>query len=60
MPGFRKMIGSGYWSQSSSVQVLGYTSKPIAIEVSRYDGHEQIVDIVEGQMEYHIVHPEAD
>ncbi|MEX1268632.1 MAG: FG-GAP-like repeat-containing protein [Balneolaceae bacterium] len=49
--------GSGYWSQNSSVQVLGFERWPIAIEVIWYDGASQTVDFKEGQMEYVVVHP---
>ena len=52
--------GSGYWSQNSSVQVLGYESQPTGIEVVWHDGHEQIIDITEGQMEYQVVHTNVD
>lgn len=52
--------GSGYWSQNSSAQVLGYEEWPQAIEVQWHDGNQQMVEVIEGQMEYRIVHPDID
>lgn len=52
--------GSGYWSQNSRVQVLGYEDLPTAIEVLWHDGLTQITDVKEEQMEYVILHPEAN
>lgn len=50
--------GSGYWSQNSFTQILGFDSNPKSIEVKWFDGTLQIVEIVEGQMDYVINHPD--
>ena len=46
--------GSGYWSQNSAKQVLGTVAgkRPIAIEVTWFDGTTQRVDVVEGRRDY--------
>ena len=48
--------GSGYWSQNSFTQVLGYNSgkKPISIEITWFDGSHETVKIVKNKMNYHI------
>ena len=50
--------GSGYWSQNSFTQVLGYDEPPSAIEVTWFDGTIQTVDISESQFDYRIIYPE--
>jgi hypothetical protein len=49
--------GSGYWSQNSAIQIMGYQNQVEAIEVRWYDGSEQKVDIKPGQWRYEIYHP---
>lgn len=41
--------GSGYWSQNSAVQVLGFSQSPAAVEVQWPSGEIQTVDLSEGQ-----------
>lgn len=45
------LAGSGYWSQNSAVQVLGFSKEPVAAEVTWHTGDVQVVDISEGQTE---------
>jgi len=49
--------GSGYWSQNSKVQVLGYDGKPKQIEVIWPDGTRRHVDVEEDRLEYEIAYP---
>ncbi len=49
--------GSGYWSQNSAIQIMGYQNQVEAIEVRWYDGSEQKVDVKPGQWSYEIYHP---
>lgn len=44
--------GSGYWSQNSTTQVLGYSGIPESIYVYWPDGHTQIEKIQNGMMDY--------
>lgn len=46
--------GSGYWSQNSSVQVVGYSEFPAEIEVRWFDGKTDRIDTSENQMDYQI------
>lgn len=50
------MTASGYGSQNSFTQVLGYKPGAAQIEVTWPDGKKEIVDIVSGQMNYEIVY----
>jgi len=43
--------GSGYWSQNSSVQVMGFSKRPAAAEVTWHTGDVQKVELNEGQTE---------
>ncbi len=47
--------GSGYWSQNSAIQVLGYQQNVEAIEVQWYDGSTRQIPFVSGKMNYQIV-----
>ncbi len=44
--------GSGYWSQNSTVQILGVSGTPEAVEVTWFDGRVDQIDIDPGQMDY--------
>ncbi|HKK47179.1 MAG TPA: FG-GAP-like repeat-containing protein, partial [Balneolaceae bacterium] len=48
--------GSGYWSQNSSVQVLGTDTHPKKIRITWFDGRKQEVDIDNTKMEYVITY----
>lgn len=50
--------GSGYWSQNSLTQVLGYNESPSAIEVTWFDGTVQTVEINSGQTNYQVSYPD--
>ena len=52
-------VGSGYWSQNSFTQVLGYDSgkKPAGIVVSWFDGSRETVKIEKHKMDYRINYP---
>lgn len=50
--------GSGYWSQNSFTQVLGYDESPAAIEVTWFDGTVQTVDFSADQTDYRISYPQ--
>ncbi len=39
--------GSGYWSQNSAVQVLGYSQTPVKVEVTWFDGKIETYEISE-------------
>ncbi len=47
--------GSGYWSQNSTVQVMGAAKKAVKIEVNWFDGMQQIVNVDPTKMDY-IIH----
>lgn len=47
---------SGYWSQNSFRQVLGFRDGASQIEITWPDGQREMVDIVPGQMDYEIVY----
>ncbi|HKK45036.1 MAG TPA: FG-GAP-like repeat-containing protein [Balneolaceae bacterium] len=49
--------GSGYWSQDSPVQVMGYSEWPAKIEVIWSDGQRSVVDVIENKKEYSIPYP---
>ena len=42
--------GSGYWSQSSALQILGRAGEVSSVEVTWFDGSIKTVDLSEGQM----------
>jgi len=46
--------GTGYWSQNSSTQVLGFSGIPEAIEVMWFDGKKDLIDVDEETMTYEI------
>ncbi len=46
--------GSGYWSQNSATQILGYSGVPEAIEVRWFDGTKDSIPITSDQWEYEI------
>lgn len=48
--------GSGYWSQNSATQVMGWAMNVAAIEVYWFDGTTQNVDVEDGQLNYVIEH----
>lgn len=50
--------GSGYWSQNSLTQVMGFRETPTAVEVQWFDGANQIVPVADDQMEVMISYPE--
>jgi len=50
--------GSGYWSQNSFTQVMGFDESPTAIEVTWFDGTVQTVEFNDGQMDYQVSYPE--
>lgn len=51
--------GSGYWSQNSYTQVLGFGSRnPSAIEVKWFDGMTEEITIEQGKMDYIILYSE--
>lgn len=50
------LTASGYWSQNSFTQVLGYRQGASQIEVTWPDGKKETVDIVSGQMNYEILY----
>ncbi len=50
--------GSGYWSQNSFTQVMGFDVMPIAIEVTWFDGTVQTIEINEDQTDYRVTYPE--
>jgi len=50
--------GSGYWSQNSFTQVLGYGEiRPVAVEISWFDGTSQTMNLADEQKDYIITHP---
>lgn len=51
--------GSGYWSQNSFTQILGYSSakRPAAIDVYWFDGKRETVHIEKHKMKYTITYP---
>lgn len=53
--------GSGYWSQNSFTQVLGYgEASPVSVEITWFDGTSQSVELVVERKEYIIHHPEYE
>jgi len=44
--------GSGYWSQNSTVQVMGFSKTPVAAEVTWDTGEVQVVELSDGQTEF--------
>lgn len=50
-------VGSGYWSQSSTTQVMGYSEMPKQIEVAWFDGRTDVVDVSRGNRSYFIEYP---
>jgi len=50
------MTASGYWSQSSKAQVLGYQEWPDQIKVAWPDGSLQYIPMEQGVYHYEIVH----
>lgn len=46
--------GSGYWSQSSFTQILGYTAIPSRIEVTWPDGRVTTVEVVSKKRRYRV------
>ena len=49
--------GSGYWSQNSSVQVMGAAKKVAKIEVDWFDGTKQQISVKPSTMDYVIHYP---
>ena len=49
--------GSGYWSQNSTVQVMGATKKVVAIAVDWFDGTRQRITTKSYEMNYIIHYP---
>jgi len=49
--------GSGYWSQNSTVQVMGAAKKVAAIEVDWFDGTQQKIPANSSEMDYTIHYP---
>ncbi|HKJ32025.1 MAG TPA: CRTAC1 family protein, partial [Balneolales bacterium] len=47
-------VGSGYWSQNSSTQIMGYngSTKPVSIEVRWFNGKKEKVKISKNKMDY--------
>ncbi|MFO7847240.1 MAG: FG-GAP-like repeat-containing protein [Balneolaceae bacterium] len=53
--------GSGYWSQNSYTQVMGPGENVIKqIEIIWFDGIKEVTDANPGQMNYMILHPDAE
>lgn len=51
--------GSGYWSQNSFTEIMGTGNKTVKeIEIKWYDGTIERTDIVSGEMNYKIMHPD--
>ncbi len=55
-PAREVQAGSGYWSQNSTVQVLGMKEgkDPVSIQIQWYNGTKQSVDIQPGKWKYKI------
>jgi enediyne biosynthesis protein E4 len=54
-------IGSGYWSQNSTTQILGAKSDNVkAIEIQWYNGTLQIFEVEKGEKDFTIHYPEKD
>lgn len=49
-------LGSGYWSQNSTVQIMGTARTPSAIEVTWFDGNVETKKITKGQYSYTITY----
>lgn len=51
--------GSGYWSQNSTVQILGILEdhEPAQLQIHWTDGTEQVIDLQNGKLSYEISHP---
>lgn len=52
--------GSGYWSQNSSVQVLGLDGEPVSVEITWFDGRHQQIEFAEGERELVIPYQESE
>jgi hypothetical protein len=52
--------GSGYWSQNSTTQIMGFTGTPAQIEVTWYDGRISTVDVNENTSTYLISYPASN
>ncbi|MFH5834338.1 FG-GAP-like repeat-containing protein [Halalkalibaculum sp. DA384] len=54
--GPRRIIqaGSGYWSQNSTTQVVGKERVPISVEITWFDGSEEVINIERGVFDYEI------
>ncbi len=50
--------GSGYWSQNSSTQVMGFSDTPASIDVHWFDNNKQTIDFIDGKLHYTITHPD--
>lgn len=48
--------GSGYWSQNSTTQVLGYAGQPVSIEIQWPDGSRQFEEFRKGIMDYTVTY----
>lgn len=51
--------GSGYWSQNSATQVMGFAKIPSEIEITWFDGTAQLVPYEQGKTEYQIQYPDG-
>jgi len=49
--------GSGYWSQDSATQVLGYSTRPDWIEVTWFDGRVDSVRVTPTKRTYSVQYP---
>lgn len=54
-------IGSGYWSQNSTTQILGSKSDHVKyIEVRWFDGRMQTVEVNDGEKDFNITYPDGN
>lgn len=49
-------VGAGYWSQSSTTQIMGYSRYPAQIEVTWFSGEVQTIDVTDSDRYYTIDH----
>jgi hypothetical protein len=52
--------GSGYWSQKSTTQVMGFSQPPAEIEVTWFDGQVETIDVSESRRTYEIRYSDID
>jgi hypothetical protein len=54
-PGREIQAGSGYWSQNSAIQVMGYAKRPQKIEVIWFDGHKSYINVSQGNGQFYTI-----